>query len=69
MNLNQYARGVAQPGLAVNQLEKLAFCIPQLESQRKFAAIAIQSDKSKFVIQKALVYLNNSQRVELSKIA
>ena len=69
MNLNQYARGVAQPGLAVNQLEKLAFCIPQLESQRKFAAIAIQSDKSKFDIQKALVYLNNSQRVELSKIA
>ncbi len=54
MNLNQYARGVAQPGLAVNQLEKLAFCIPQLESQRKFAAIAIQSDKSKFELERCI---------------
>ena len=43
--------------------------LPTIEEQRHFEAMYKQADKSKFVIQKALVYLNNSQRVELSKIA
>ena len=49
MNLNQYARGVAQPGLAVNQIEKLSFSLPSLDGQNRFASIAEQADKSKFV--------------------
>lgn len=49
MNLNQYARGVAQPGLAVNQLERLPFSLPIITHQNQFAAIAQQADKSKFV--------------------
>lgn len=49
MNLNQYARGVAQPGLAVKQLEKLPFGIPSKGKQEKFAAVYQQADKSKFV--------------------
>ena len=47
MNLNQYARGVAQPGLAVKQLEKLPFGIPSKGKQEKFAAVYQQADKSK----------------------
>ena len=46
MRLNQYARGVAQPGLAVNQLEKLPFGIPSNDSQESFAQIVKQADKS-----------------------
>ena len=46
MNLNQYARGVAQPGLAVNQIEKLSFSLPSLDGQNRFASIAVQADKS-----------------------
>ena len=46
MNLNQYARGVAQPGLAVNQLEQLPFAIPSMELQKQFVFIAEQADKS-----------------------
>ena len=48
MNLNQYARGVAQPGLAVNQLEQLPFTIPSMALQKQFVAIAEQADKSGF---------------------
>ena len=47
MNLNQYARGVAQPGLAVNELEKLPFSVPDISKQIEFSIIAQQADKSK----------------------
>ena len=39
------------------------------EEQRRFEAIYRQADKSKSVIQKALVYLNDIQSDELRKIA
>ena len=42
---------------------------PQLEVQREFAKIVHQADKSKSVIQKALVYLNDIQSDELGKLA
>lgn len=42
---------------------------PQLEAQKEFAKIVHQADKSKSVIQKALVYLNDIQSDELGKIA
>mgnify|MGYP004466947169 CR=1 FL=1 len=56
MNLNQYARGVAQPGLAVKQLEKLPFGIPSKGKQEKFAAVYQQSDKSKLLHRKSIKY-------------
>ena len=40
-----------------------------VEQQKAFTAIAEQADKSKSVIQKALVYLNDIQSDELGKIA
>lgn len=49
MNLNQYARGVAQPGLAVNELEKLPFSVPDINKQIEFSIIAKQADKSKLI--------------------
>lgn len=49
MNLNQYARGVAQPGLAVNELEKLPFSVPDSNKQIEFSNIAKQADKSKLI--------------------
>ena len=54
MNLNQYARGVAQPGLAVGQLEQLAFHMPEIVEQESFSRIAIQADKSKFELKQAI---------------
>lgn len=54
MNLNQYARGVAQPGLAVNELEKLPFSVPDSNKQIEFSNIAKQADKSKFELKKAI---------------
>ncbi|MBR3441443.1 MAG: restriction endonuclease subunit S [Bacteroidales bacterium] len=49
MNLNQYARGVAQPGLAVNQLEQISFIVPDINQQKSFSSIANQADKSKYL--------------------
>ena len=54
MNLNQYARGVAQPGLAVNQLERLPFAIPSIDLQQRFVTIAEQADKSGFELRKSI---------------
>lgn len=54
MNLNQYARGVAQPGLAVNQLEQLSFGLPSLDKQNKFAEIYNQAEQSKAELRKSI---------------
>ena len=58
-----------QKRVGASYLEHFMIGLPTIEEQRHFEAMYKQADKSKFVIQKALVYLNNSQRVELSKIA
>lgn len=57
------------PSLTRKDLEKVKMAIPQMKDQIKFVFLAEQADKSKSVIQKALVYLNNIQSDELGKIA
>ena len=54
MDLNRLARGVAQPGLAVNQLNQLPFDLPPVALQEQFAAIYRQADKSEFELKKAI---------------
>lgn len=57
LNLNRYATGAAQPGLAVNNLEKIHVSVPEIDLQRRFSDFAKQSDKSKFEIEQALAEL------------
>ena len=57
------------PSLTRKDLEKVKMAIPQMRDQLKFVSIAEQAGKSKSVIQKALVYLNDIQSDELGKIA
>ena len=57
------------PSLTRKDLEKVKMAIPQMKDQIKFVFLAEQADKSKSVIQKALVYLNDIQSDELGKIA
>ena len=49
LNLNRYATGAAQPGLAVNNLEKIHISVPKIDLQREFSNFAKQSDKSKLL--------------------
>ncbi len=44
MNLNQYATGGAQPGLAVSKLEKIKIPVPPLADQERIVAILDQFD-------------------------
>lgn len=55
----------------LNMSKYLEIGIPNAsdEDQKAFVTIAEQADKSKSVIQKALVYLNDIQSDELGKIA
>jgi len=44
MNLNQYATGGAQPGLAVSKLEKIPIPIPPIAEQERIVGILDKFD-------------------------
>ena len=54
LNLNRYASGAAQPGLAVNKLEEIRINVPPVKVQNQFSTLAKQSDKSKYLLQHAV---------------
>lgn len=58
-----------QKRVSASYLDHFMVGWPAIEEQRRFEAIYRQADKSKSVIQKALVYLNDIQSDELGKIA
>ena len=58
-----------QKRVSASYLDHFMVGLPAMEEQRRFEAIYRQADKSKYVIQKALVYLNDIQSDELGKIA
>ena len=58
-----------QKRVSASYLDHFMVGLPAMEEQRRFEAIYRQADKSKSVIQKALVYLNDIQSDELGKIA
>ena len=58
-----------QKRVSASYLNHFMVGLPAMEEQRRFEAIYRQADKSKSVIQKALVYLNDIQSDELGKIA
>ncbi|WP_368129631.1 restriction endonuclease subunit S [Bacteroides caccae] len=60
---------VNQASFSAKDFGKLRTIIPPMDKQMLFVSIAEQADKSKSVIQKALVYLNDIQSDELGKIA
>ena len=67
--INKIKTGTTRLRVSRGNLGNVIIPIPPIESQHHFAAIAQQADKSKSVIQKALVYLNNIQSDKLGKIA
>ena len=58
-----------QKRVSASYLDHFMVGLPAMEEQRRFEAIYRKADKSKSVIQKALVYLNDIQSDELGKIA
>lgn len=57
MNLNQYAKGVAQPGLSVSVLNELTIPVPPLFLQEKFAKRIEQIDAQKKAIEETITNL------------
>lgn len=55
--------------LSMSDFMSKSIVLPPRDEQNKFEQIYRQADKSKSVIQKALVYLNDIQSAELGKIA
>lgn len=62
LNLNRYATGAAQPGLAVNKLEQIHIEIPSIASQKIFSSFALLIDKSKAKIQNSLAKLETLKK-------
>lgn len=67
--INKIKTGTTILRVSRRNLGNVIIPIPPIESQHRFATIAQQADKSKSVIQKALVYLNDIQSDELKEIA
>lgn len=68
-DLKPYVSGTTRLKLTQKKLKKISVTLPSTDKQKTFVKIAEQADKSKSVIQKALVYLNDIQSDELGKIA
>lgn len=62
LDLNRYASGAAQPGLAVNKLEAIRVFVPDLQLQKQYSEFAKQSDKSKFALQNAISAARETKR-------
>jgi type I restriction enzyme S subunit len=54
LKLERYASGAAQPGIAVNKLEKIHIEIPNMDQQEMFSKFVRQSDKSKFELKESI---------------
>lgn len=57
LNLNQYAKGVAQPGLSVGVINEISIPVPPLELQEKFAARIEQIEAQKKVLENTIAEL------------
>ena len=54
-NLEQYAHGVAQPGIAVNDLNPITFPVPPLSLQEEFAEKVEAIERQKALVQQSIV--------------
>ena len=54
MKLNQYAHGVAQPGLAVQDIEPLYISLPPLSLQQSFAQKVESIERQKELINQSI---------------
>jgi type I restriction enzyme S subunit len=59
VNLNKYASGAAQPGLAVGRLEQIEIIFPPIELQTQFAQIVEKTEALKSQYQQSLQELEN----------
>lgn len=66
----QYVTGSTnQVDIVFSDIKKMKVPVPSMDEQILFVEVIKQADKSKSIIQKALVYLNDIQSDELGKIA
>jgi type I restriction enzyme S subunit len=54
MNLNRYAKGVAQPGISVNVINAVNIILPSLELQQLFAQKIEAIEKQKALIKQSI---------------
>ena len=54
LHLEQYAHGVAQPGIAVNDLKPISFALPPLSLQQSFASKIEAIERQKALIQQSI---------------
>ena len=59
VNLNKYASGAAQPGLAVGRLEQIEIIYPPIELQIQFAQIVEKTEALKSQYQQSLQELEH----------
>ena len=68
-SIKQMGTGTSFKSLNQTTFSEIQIKLPPYDEQMKYVRMVEQADKSKSVIQKALVYLNDIQSDELGKIA
>ena len=66
MNLNQYATGVAQPGLSVKNIEPLDILVPPIEVQKEIVS-KIQKQEDKITKAKAIIESGSEKKQAILK--
>lgn len=61
------AHGIAQRGIYLAQVKDLDVICPEIDEQKKFVTLAVQSDKSKFELEQALAELTATYKRIISE--
>lgn len=63
LDMNEYSTATALPSVRKSSLEMVKIIVPDVANQQQFSDLAIQSDKSKLLLQNKYEKINQDRRL------
>ena len=63
LDMNEYSTATALPSVRKSTLEMVKIIVPDMANQQQFSDLAIQSDKSKLLLQNKYEKINQDRRL------